>query len=119
MATGIFVPFSSILSDITLGVQTVATFSAPHSFTLGEIISFRVSRQYGTVELNNQSSLVISKTPTTITVDIDSRNYTPFIANPPNAQTLAMVVPSASGIVPGSVPIQTNLADAFDHLPPV
>lgn len=118
MATGIFYPAYSIISDIYLGVQTVTTFTTPHDFTPGEIISFRVSKQYGTVELNNQQALVQATTSLTITVNIDSRNYTPFIASPVLPATLAMVVPAGSGIVPGAFPIQTNLKDSFDHIPP-
>ena len=118
MAIGVFFPSSSLIADITLGVQTVTTFTAPHDFTVGEIISFRVSRQYGTVDLNNQQALVQSISTFTITVNIDSRNYTPFVASPPFPETLAMVVPSGSGIVPGSFPAQTSLLDTFDHIPP-
>ncbi len=118
VSTGTFYPAYSIISAISLGGQTTVTFSSPHDFTVGEIISFRVSRQYGTVELNNQEVLVQSVTTDAITVDIDSTYYTVFDANPDAPATLAMVVPSASGVIPGSVPIQTSLIDVFDHIPP-
>jgi hypothetical protein len=113
----IYLPYIVFVSDITLGVQTVATFTAPHAFTIGEIVSFRISRQYGTVELNNVQAQVIALDMNSITVPIDSRNFTPFIANPVNPQQLAAVVPSASGVVPGAIPPQTNLEDAFDNVP--
>ncbi len=112
-----YIPYVSFLSSITLGLQTVATFTLPHSFTIGEIVSFRVSKQYGTVQLNNIQVIVIDLDTNSITVPIDSREFTPFIANPTNPQAVAVVVPSASGIVPGSIPIQTNLEDAFDNVP--
>lgn len=118
MSTGIFYPSYALISAITLGAQTVVTFTAPHSFTVGEIISFRVSQQYGTVEMNNRSVNVQAITSNTVTVDIDSRNYTPFIAAPNRPETLAMVVPSASGVIEGARPAQTNLFDTFDHIPP-
>lgn len=118
MSTGIFYPSYSIISEISLGVQTVVTFTAPHDFTVGEIISFRVSKQYGTVELNNRQANVQAISSTTITVNIDSRNYNPFVASPDIPETLAMVVPSASGVIAGSVPTQTNLFDSFDNIPP-
>lgn len=117
MVLNTFVPYNLPISEITFGVQTVVTFPSSNAFTIGEIISFRVSAQYGTFELNNQQALVIARTDTTITVPIDSRNYTPFIASPDNPQALAMVVPSASGIIPGAIPPQTNLFDAFDNVP--
>ena len=112
-----FVPYYSLISDIALGVQTVVTFTAVNSFSIGQIISFRVSAQYGTVELNNLSSLVLARDDYTITVPIDSTWFTPFIPNPSNPQALAMVVPSSSGIVPGAIPPQSNLLDVFDNVP--
>jgi hypothetical protein len=112
-----FVPFYCIISSISLGYPTVVTFSSENVFTVGEIVSFRVSKQYGTVELNYVSTLVISRTEYTITVLINSTWFTPFISNPDNAATLALVVPSASGVIPGAIPPQTNLEDAFDNLP--
>ena len=118
MSQSTFYPAYSIISAIQLGVQTVTTFTAPHDFTVGEIISFRVSQQYGTVELNNRQANVQSITPTTITVAIDSRNYTPFIASPSVPATLPLVVPSASGVIAGAIPPQTNLLDSFDNIPP-
>lgn len=112
-----FVPYVSFISDITLGLQTVITFSDVHSFTIGEIVSLRVSNQYGTVQLNNQQPQVIGVTTYTITLPIDSRFYTPFIPDPINPQALAMVVPSASGILQGVIPAQTSLYDVFDNVP--
>ncbi len=115
---GTFTPSFSLISSISLGVQTVPTFTAPHDFSIGEVISFRVSKQYGTVELNNQQAIVQAITTSTITLNIDSRNYTAFISAPSDPETLAMVVPSSSGIVPRSTPTQTSLVDAFDCVPP-
>lgn len=112
-----FVPYYSLIADITLGPQTTVTLYDPISFTVGEVVSFRVSAQYGTVELNNQQATVIATSTYTITVPIDSTWYTPFIANPTNPQYLAMVVPSSSGIIPGAIPPQTNLIDVFDNVP--
>lgn len=116
---GMFVPQYSLIQSITPGVQTVVTFTAPCDFLIGQVVSFRVSPQSGTKELNNVESTVIGVTSSTITVNIDSRNFTPYIFLPENEQVhVAMVVPSSSGIIPGVYPAQTNLADAFDQLPP-
>ena len=114
-----FVPYGVLISDITLGVQTVITFSSVHVFTVGEIISCRVSPQYGTFELNNIQSQVIAVSTSTITLPINSTHFTPFISNPDNPQQLAMVVPSASGILPNASPPQTSLYDVFDNQPEV
>ena len=110
-----FYPAFSYISAISLGVQTTVTFTENHNFTPGEIISFRVNATNGTQELNNMETTVQSITPTTVTININSTFFTPFISNlfvryPP------MCVPSATGIIPGDPLNSTNLADAFDNL---
>src|ERR1700687_1468820 len=105
-----FVPQFSFIQSIALGQQTVVTFTAPCDFTIGEIVSFRVSPPSGTKELNNQQALVIAVTSNTITVPIDSSNYTPFILVGVNDLVFpAMVVPAGSGVIPGAIPPQTSL----------
>ena len=113
-----FVPQFSLIQAITLGYPTVVTFTAPCDFTVGEYVSFRVTPQSGTFELNNQRPLVQQVTTSTITVSINSTNYTPFINVPENETVYpAMVVPAGSGIIPGAIPPQTSLLDVFDNVP--
>ena len=69
-----FVPYACYIDDITLGITTVVTFTDTNVFSVGEVVSFRVSPQYGTFELNNRQVEVIDRTDDTITVAIDSRN---------------------------------------------
>lgn len=122
--TSSFVPQYSIIQAITLGIQTVVTFTASCDFIVGQIVSFRVTPKSGTQELNNQQQLVIAVTTVTnpndtITVNVDSRNYTPFVyLSGAGKYTPATVVPSASGIPPGTVPIGTTLQDCYDNTPP-
>ncbi len=116
--SSVFVPEFSFISAITLGSPTLVTFTEDCDFTLGEIVSFRVSPPSGTRELNNQTARVIGVTHDTITVPIDSTNYTNFVFHDENTLVFpAMVVPAGSGIVPGAIPIQTTLQDAFDNVP--
>jgi Ubiquitin-activating enzyme E1 FCCH domain len=112
-----YVPFYSVITAVTKAPQAVVTFSANHSFTVGEIVSFRVSKASGMVELNNQEALVVALTPTTITVPINSTNYTTYVNRGLYIQNPAVCVPSSSGVVPGAIPAQTNLEDAFDNVP--
>jgi hypothetical protein len=113
-----FVPQFGFISAIQLGIQTVVTFTAPIDFTVGEIVSFRVSPPSGTYELNNQQTQVKAITSNTITVDIDSRNYTPYVSHPTYAIAFpALVVPVGSGILTNTVPTQTSLFDVFDNVP--
>ena len=111
-----FYPAYSLISDITLGVQTTMTFTENHNFTPGEVVSFRVNQTNGTVELNNVETIVQSITSNTITFDVNSTFFTPFIANQ-MVQYPPMCVPAGTGLVPGYNPLNnTNLADAFDNL---
>lgn len=115
MTTYAMYPRYSYIDAITRGVTTTIEFTEDHDFTDGELVSFRVAQSNGTRELNERTARVISHTDTTITVDIDSANYTDFIAdldvkNPP------MAVPAGSGVIPGDNPLNSiNLADSFDN----
>jgi hypothetical protein len=117
--TGIFYPPAQYISNITNAQQAVVTFTTNHMFTLGEIVSFRVSKPYGMIQMNNISSRVISLSADTITIEVDTLNFNVFIY-PPSGLVVypAMAVPAGSGVVPNSFVAMTNLEDAFDNLPP-
>lgn len=112
-----YVPFGCYINAITLGQQTIVQFTVPHDFTVGEIISFRVSSPYGTVELNNVQTRVVGITTNTVTVDIDSMNYTPFVNAGIYKAVPAQAVPSSSGVIPNFSPPATNIYDVFDNVP--
>lgn len=118
MSQGTFYPSYSIITGITLGQTTVISFSEEHDFTDGEVVSLRVSKPFGTVELNNQQATISSTTDTTITLPIVSATYTPFVNAGLYVPSFAMVVPAGSGIIPNSFLTSVNLEDAFDHKPP-
>lgn len=116
-ALHMMVPQFQYITAIDQGQITVINFGDDHQFSIGEIVSFRCSRAYGMFEINNLSGLVIAITDMTITVDIDSTNFTPFIIpSILTGTTPAICVPSASGIIPGSNPPTVTLFDAFDNL---
>lgn len=113
-----FYPSSRFISDITNAQNAVVTFTEEHPFTPGEILGFRVSRASGMSEMNNREALVLSITQFTVTVNIDSTNFTPFFDAGQQIEVPAMAVPSASGIIPLSDPATVNLEDSFDNRPP-
>lgn len=106
-------PAYAVIQDITQGVQTVITFTENHDFTPGEIVSFRIDKQNGMIELNNKQAVVVANDSTTITVNINSTFFTPFVFNEYVAN-LAVAVPSASGIIPNDPLNTVSLIDAFD-----
>lgn len=118
------------IAMITKAAQAVVYFTSKNNFTPGEIVSFRVSSDFGMDEINNKAARVLnvtnSATVSSITIDLDTSGYTTF-AFPTSAIAAAGVspavcVPSSSGVVPdnGSAtvaqqPPGTNLLDAFDN----
>jgi len=118
------------IAGITQATQGVVYFTERNDYTPGEIVSFRVSSDFGMDEINNKQARVLSvtnsSTVSSITLDLDTSGYTAF-AFPTSAVAAAGVspavcVPSSSGVVPDSgsatVPQQppgTNLRDAFDN----
>lgn len=111
-------PQLSYITNITQALQGVITFSANHEFTIGEIIGLRISPPFGMIQLNNQEVRVLATSPTTVTIDVNTLGYNPFINAGTSVRYPCIAVPSSSGIVPNSFPVQTNLQDAFDNLPP-
>lgn len=119
MSSGTFYPSFSYISGITNAAPAVVTFTSPHDFTVGEIIGLRSSRPYGMSEVNNLSVLVLATTSTTVTLELNTTSFTPFVYPPVGLVTYpAMAVPASSGVIPGAIPPQTNLTDSFDDIPP-
>ena len=115
---GTFTPRFFYIIAITLGVRTVLQFSTDHDYVLGEYVSTRVSQPYGTKELNNVRGKIISLTSDTVTIDVDSNGFTPFIYPVSGKNTPPVCVPAGSGIIPDFYPSTVTLEDAFDDLPP-
>lgn len=116
MSTGYsFYPRWKYISGITNAQQAVITFTEDHDFTDGEIVSFRVTKPYGMVEMNDRQAKVLSHTADTITVNIDTLNFNSYIYPVSGSNTPPVCVPSASGVIPGSYPATVNLEDAFDN----
>ena len=114
-----FYPRLAYISDITNALQAVVTFTEDHTFTVGEILSFRVTPDFGMFEINNHRAIVTSATSNTVTVDISTLTWTEFnydALDTPRT-TPPTCLPSSSGVIPNSPLPQTNLLDTFDHRP--
>ncbi len=109
-----FIPNLKYILDITQAAAAVVTFSADHNFTVGEWISFRVPPPNGMIQLNNQKALITALTPTTVTIEVDSLQFFPFIYVQ-DPQVPCVAVPAGSGIPPGTATV--TLEDAFDNEP--
>ena len=109
-----FIPNLQYITNITQSFPAIVTFSADHNFTVAEWISFRVPPPNGMIQLNNQKSQIISITPTTVTIAVDSSDFYPFISTE-DPQVPCVAVPAGSAIVPYAA--KTTLEDAFDNEP--
>lgn len=109
-----FIPNLQYISGITQAQQAIVTFTEDHNFTLGEWISFRIPPANGMIQLNNQKALIASLTPTTVTIDVDTLGYFPFIYTQ-DPQIPCVAVPAGSGIPQGTATV--TLEDAFDNEP--
>ena len=88
-------PSLGYISAITLGATTVIATTAPTNFVVGQEVAFRIPTIWGTQQLNSLPNAVIpgspiygfvtavsaSGTTPTVTVNINSSNYTAFNSN--------------------------------------
>lgn len=113
-----FTPFITNITNITNAQEAVVTVIETPPYSIGEIVSLRVSKPYGMTEVNNVSTRVLDVSGNDITIELDTLGLTTFVY-PPIGEVVkpALVIPSASGIVPDSPIPMTNLQDAFDNIP--
>lgn len=107
MTTLDFQPEWSQISAITRAKPAVATFTAAHDFVKGQTVMFLVEREYGMREINGMIGTVSAITDDTITVDIDSRDFTPFSV-PGTVNSIPQVIPVGStnfGLTNQGVPV--------------
>lgn len=115
MANSSFVPKYFLIQSVSKGQNTTITFTEDHDYKLGEYISFRCSQDNGMFQINEKRGRVLALTSDTITVDIDSTNYSDFNFNL-EVQILPVAVPAGSGISIGEIIPMFILDDCFDNI---
>ena len=117
MATNRFFPRFSEINAITNALNAVVTFTADHDFLVGEIVSFRVTPDFGMFEIDKKRAKVIAITSDTITIDVDTSTWDIFDISLLNTKgtTPPVCVPCCSGVIPSSEPKTVILEDAFDN----
>ncbi len=114
----VFSPFKSNITNITNAQEAVVTVDDASSYSVGEIVSFRVSKPYGMTEINNLSARIVSIASNDVTVEVDTLGWNAFVYPPVGTvEVPALLVPAGSGIVPDSAIPMTNLQDTFDNKP--
>lgn len=96
-----YIPRMRVITSISQAAQAVVQMAAPHNFTVGQKVSFRIPQvtatAFGMTPLNNVNAtvLAVSTANNTITVDVNTTAFPAFVF-PLNADlpfTYAQVVP--------------------------
>ncbi len=116
MTSNVFFPRWRYITDISNEQYAVVTFLELHDFVVNEFISFRVTKPYGMVEINERKAKVLAVGDLTVTIDIDTTFFTPFIYPASGLNTPPVCVPVGSGINFDSAFAFTILNDAFDNV---
>lgn len=103
----IYSPYVCQISDITRGVNTVITTSVNHGFVVGNQVNFLIPQQWGIGELSNVKGIVLATTANTVTVNINSANFSPFVT-PASYYEYPQIIPvgdqNTGYLSPGGVP---------------
>ena len=113
-----FTPFITNITAISNAQNAVVTVTETPPYSVGELLSFRVSKPYGMTEINNASARVLEVNGNEITLEIDTLGLTSFVYPPVGTIVQpGLLVPAGSGIVPDSPIPMTDLRSPFDNEP--
>jgi hypothetical protein len=104
------------IASITQANPCVLTTNYHHNYPAGSRVRFQIPSMFGMVQLNDKEVKILSVTSNTLTVNLDSTNYTPF-AYPsplPQAYTPPVVIPDASGAYLPPLPLPFGNQDSFE-----
>jgi hypothetical protein len=86
------------ISAITNANPMVVTTTNNHNYNPGMKVSFQIPGMYGMQQLVGLVGFVAAVTSNTLTININSTNFTPFVVpSLPRSYSLPYVVPYASG----------------------
>lgn len=112
-----YYPVNRFITSISLATSAVIVLSVTHGFTVGQKVRIIVPAAYGMPEMNNQLVTItaINTTTNSITVDIDSTNFTAFVFPTSAIAALgvnfAQVVPVGEAAVNSTAQPYGNLLD--------
>jgi hypothetical protein len=87
------------ISAISLGQFTTVTTSEDHNFVIGQLVRLLIPNIFGTYQLNNTQSYVVSiPSATQVVLDLNSSNANAFIASPYIA-TITNITQAAQAVI--------------------
>lgn len=103
------------ISSVTQAYPAVLTTSTNHGYPIGVMVTFFIPTYFGMVQLNGNNVQVINATANTLTLNIDTRSFTPFAAPfpLPNAYTNPSVIPNGSGPPLSPLPLPYGNEDSL------
>ena len=127
MSSVIYYPgYSQVQVQENLRVQTIASITQAnpmvvttvnnHGYVAGMDVTFLIPSQFGMTQLNGINAQVISITPNTLTINLNSTNFSVFsYTSPlPSAYTPPSVIPNASGPYLPPLPLPYGNQDSFE-----
>jgi hypothetical protein len=105
-----------VIASITRSFPMVVTTVNNHKYVAGMEVKFLIPQAFGMQQLNNLRGQVIQLTSNTLTIDIDSTNFTSF-AYPsplPSAYTAPTVFADSSGPYLAPLPLPYGNQDSFE-----
>lgn len=104
------------IASITNANPCVVTTNNNHGYPAGLKVKFLIPTQFGMVQLNLVNTQVISVTSNSLTLDLDSTNFSTF-AYPsplPSAYTNPSVIPNSSGPYLTPLPLPYGNQDSLE-----
>lgn len=104
------------IASITNSFPMIVTTVNDHGYVAGMMVAFLIPTQFGMVELNKLNAQVLSITNNTLTINLDSRNFSVFsYPSPlPSAYTPPSVIPNSSGPYLPPIPLPYGNQDSFE-----
>ena len=104
------------IESITNAYPMVLTTTGDHGYSAGLIVRFLIPNMFGMQELNVLEGQILSVTNDTLSIDIDSTNFSLFsYPSPlPSAYTNPSVIPNSSGPYLPPQPLPYGNKDSFE-----
>lgn len=104
------------IASVTQSNPMILTTTKDHGYVAGMMVTFFIPNQFGMVELNSKNVQVIEITNDTLTINLDSTNFSVFsYPSPlPSAYTPPSVIHNSSGPYFPPIPLPYGNQNSFE-----